>query len=240
MNKFSAACLSLIMATTLCAFDEIQPPPLYFGSNVPMPIIHSNGSYAWSGVYPKESYAPERAFFHDNRSLMWGGLIQERLSFTSDKAYFNYVNGQKAWGGLYQSRLRWTSDDAKFYHSNGQMAWGGLDQNVQYWMTSNGKFFHANGELAWDGVFGSKVFYDTGKVAWNGKPKSHVFDKDGKFVSVADYVSICLGYNNWLYVSSDRRFELILDLGPGYKLRVKNNTVLLDVYGTMFDITNDF
>lgn len=240
MNKFILS--SLLLIAPLFALPEEEPPfsSLYFGSHVPTPIIHQNNAYAWSGIYPNGTYSPDRAFFHANGTLMWGGIIHERCTFTCDKAYFNYDNGQKAWGGIYQGKQNWSSEEAKFFHPNGQLVWGGLDQNRQYWMSHNAKFYHANGQLAWDGVFGSKVYYENGQVAWDGDPKSQIFDQNGRFVSIADYVNICLGFNNWLYISSERKFELILDLGPGYLLRVKNNTVLLDSYGTIFDITNDF
>lgn len=239
MRKFIALALGVITFSLFSAPD-IQQPPLYFGSHVPAPILHQNGMYAWSGIYPNGTYSPDRAFFHNNETLMWGGIIHERCTFMSDKAYFNYSNGQKAWGGLYQYKQNWSVEDAKFFHPNGQLVWGGLDQNRQYWISNNGKFYHANGQLAWDGVYGSKVYYEDGQVAWAGRSKSQIFDEQGKFISIADYVHIALGYNNWLYISSDNRFELTLSLGTGYKLKVKNNTVLLEVYGAIFDITNDF
>jgi hypothetical protein len=243
MHIFSQSILALLAAT--CPLLSVEPDPqlskLYDGSTLPTPILHTNNTYAWSGIYPNGIYSSERAFFHENGTLAWGGLSQERQRWSSsDKAFFYYDNGQKAWGGLHQSRQRWFSEDGKFYHSNGQLAWGGLDQQEQWWTSDSGKIYHANGTVAWSGVMGSPVYYDNGQMAWKGTSKSAVYDDTGKFISLADYAQVQLGGGSWLYVFSDRQFELILNLGVGYNLRIKNHGVWMNLYGAIYDITNDF
>jgi|GEM_PF-5241130 len=214
--------------------------PIFFGSYVQTPIVHKNGVDAWSGIFPKGNFSRETAFFHENGTIAWGGLIQHRQTFTSDKAFFNYDNTQKAWGGLFQEKQLWVSENGKFYHPNGQVAWGGLDQNKLSWIQEAGKFYHSNGTLAWDGYFGSKVYYANGEIAWNGEERSYVYDESGKFVSTADYIHLHLGCDNWLYISSKRQFELILNLGPGVRLRVTDKRALFDVCQTSFDVAHDF
>ncbi len=216
--------------------------PLYYGSLTPRPIIHPNGSYAWSGVTSNGAYSPNNAFYHANGKMAWGGLCQERLYSTSDKAFFYYENGAKAWGGIHQYKHSWISDNGKFHHYTGELAWGGVDQTktTGFFLSDNGKFFHAGGELAWNGVWGGKVYYPNGQVAWNGGLNSAVYDQNGRFVTLSDYVYLHLGFNSWLYIESGKKFELILNLGQGINLRVKKEGVTFDVQGVLFDLNNDF
>jgi len=245
MNKIARTLLILLPLVASAPIYSAEADPrlasIYYGSMTPTPILHSNGNYAWSGIYPNGVYSSERAFFHDNGQLAWGGLSQERQSWScTDKAFFYYDNGQKAWGGLHQSRQRWLSENGKFFHANGQLAWGGLDQQQQYWTSDSGKFYHENGTVAWSGVSGTPVYYNNGQVAWKGTPGSAIYDETGKFTCVADFVQIQLGSGSWLNVFADRQPELILNLGVGYNLRIKNHGVWMELYGASYDVTNDF
>lgn len=217
--------------------DSLIYPDIYIGLFEQSEIWHANGTIAWSGIFSDGIYSPATAFFHYNGILAWGGLSQTKSTWITDKAFFFYDNGQVAWGGLSQTKQSWTSEHGKFFHRNGELAWGGLDQNQQSWTSDNAKFYHSNGQLAWSGRHNSKVYYSNGRVAWEGQARSTAYDIYGKRMAIADYVYVHLGDNNWLFVSSRKEgeFVMLLNLGPGYELKVKPDNVVLELYGQIFD-----
>jgi hypothetical protein len=177
-------------------------------SSDPCTVYHRNGSKLWQGAANKDvtfSYDP-CTIYHSNRNIAWRGALNKETSFSYDPCTVYHRNGQAAWKGAYTNET--ASYDARtFYHANGQPAW-------------RGQFSFENADL-----FASGVYHANGLLAWSGRYGDPYFNEYGLMENIStESISLYLGEDSWLNISSAGDRILNLSIGDGSYLQFSNRT----------------